>query len=59
MEKKEEIKKEEQLRYERTQVPETYKLVISDNKEKVLMEDLMEILTTILNKIERVEKSVA
>lgn len=59
MEKKEEIKKEEQLRYERIQVPETYKLVISDNKEKVLMEDLMEILTTILNKIERVEKSVA
>lgn len=59
MEKKEEPKKEEQLRYEKTQVPSAYKDVIMDNKQKVLMEDLMEILSKILNDIEAIKRSVA
>lgn len=59
MEKKEEIKKEEQTRYEKKEVPENYKLVVMDNKEKIVYEDLMDILTLILNKIEKIERSVA
>jgi hypothetical protein len=55
---KKETKVEEGLRYELAQVPETMRTVIKDNKTNEVYTE-MEILLTILNKVEKIERSVA
>ena len=51
-------KKQQENRYEHSQVPETMREVILDKKENRVLTEL-DILLEILNKIENIERSVA
>jgi hypothetical protein len=58
--KVEEIKKEQTItdRYTLAQVPETMRVAVVDNKTEVVLSE-MDVLLTILNKVEKIERSVA
>ena len=53
-----EQKKEEVERYIKTAVPETVKEVVLDNKTENVYSDI-DLLILILNKLEKIERSVA